>query len=138
MFFRGKTAEEAKNDVIYNQLVQIKTLMQEGKLHVDNIDVFCEQGVFNVSQSREILVAGKKCGLEINFHADELHPLNGAEVRPFFVVFNQLIQDSLKIKKQMKKNAKNIVGILLGPHLKEVSQKAGLIDNYYSCEINTN
>lgn len=77
---KGKTSEEAKNDVINNQLVQIKNLMQQGKLHVDNIDVFCEQGVFNVSQSQEILEAGQKCGLEINFHADELHPLNGAEM----------------------------------------------------------
>lgn len=77
---KGKTSEEAKNDVIDNQLVQIKNLMQQGKLHVDNIDVFCEQGVFNVSQSQEILEAGKKYGLEINFHADELHPLNGAEM----------------------------------------------------------
>lgn len=77
---KGTTAEEAKNDVINNQLVQINNLMQAGKLHVDNIDVFCEQGVFDVCQSREILEAGQKYGLEINFHADELHPLNGAEM----------------------------------------------------------
>ena len=58
--------------------------MKTGDLHVDNIDVFCEKGcekgVFDLEQSRAILKAGKEAGLNINFHGDELHPLNGAEV----------------------------------------------------------
>lgn len=44
------------------------------------IDVFCEKGVFDVEQSRKILEAGRKAGLRLNFHADELTPINGTEV----------------------------------------------------------
>ena len=36
-------------------------------------DVFCESGVFNVDQSRQILVAGKKAGLIPKIHADEIN-----------------------------------------------------------------
>ncbi|VDP94487.1 unnamed protein product, partial [Echinostoma caproni] len=36
--------------------------------------------VFDLDQSMRILEAGKSIGLNINFHADELSPLGGAEV----------------------------------------------------------
>ncbi len=35
-------------------------------------DVFCEEGVFSVEESREILLAAKKAGLKLKLHADEL------------------------------------------------------------------
>lgn len=54
--------------------------MDSGKLHVDNIDVFCEKGVFELSDTEKILKAGKKIGLAINFHAEELNQLNSVEV----------------------------------------------------------
>lgn len=44
------------------------------------MDVFCEKGVFDVDQSRRMLEAGRAAGLRLNFHADELNPLGGAEV----------------------------------------------------------
>ncbi|XP_045602226.2 probable imidazolonepropionase [Procambarus clarkii] len=74
------TAEEATRRVVEDQLPAVKAAMDAGELQVDSIDVFCEQGVFNVDQSRRILEAGQKEGLMINFHADELHPLKGAEM----------------------------------------------------------
>ena len=43
-------------------------------------DVFCEEGVFSVEQSRRILEAGKKNGLIPKIHADEIKPLGGAEL----------------------------------------------------------
>jgi len=43
-------------------------------------DVFCEEGVFNVEQSRRILQAGRDCGLKLKIHADELSSLGGAEL----------------------------------------------------------
>ncbi len=43
-------------------------------------DVFCEEGVFSVEQSRRILRAGREAGLAPKLHADELHPLGGAEL----------------------------------------------------------
>jgi imidazolonepropionase len=41
-------------------------------------DVFCEQGVFSVDQSRQILQAAQKAGLGVKLHADEVHDLGGA------------------------------------------------------------
>jgi len=43
-------------------------------------DVFCEEGVFTVDQSRRVLEAGRALGLEPKLHADELHPSGGAEL----------------------------------------------------------
>ena len=43
-------------------------------------DVFCEEGVFAIEESRDILLAGKKCGLRPKLHADELVPFGGAEL----------------------------------------------------------
>ncbi|MCD6243440.1 imidazolonepropionase [Candidatus Bathyarchaeota archaeon] len=43
-------------------------------------DVFCEKGVFNVEQSKRILLAGKEYGLLPKIHADEMSWLGGAEL----------------------------------------------------------
>ena len=78
--FRGKTAVEAADDIISHHLPRLKELSRNGDLHVDNIDVFCEKGVFDLDTTRRILEGGKKMGLQINFHGDELHPMKAAEV----------------------------------------------------------
>jgi len=49
---RGKTSEEATKDIILNQLPEIVRLNASGDLSVENIDVFCEEGVFNVDEVR--------------------------------------------------------------------------------------
>jgi imidazolonepropionase len=43
-------------------------------------DVFCEKGVFDLSQSRKILLEGKEQGLTPKLHADEMTRLGGAEL----------------------------------------------------------
>jgi imidazolonepropionase len=43
-------------------------------------DVFCEEGVFTVAESRAILEAGKRRGLRPKIHADELAGTGGAEL----------------------------------------------------------
>ena len=43
-------------------------------------DVFCEEGVFTVDQSRRVLRAGASWGLVPRLHADELRPSGGAEL----------------------------------------------------------
>lgn len=43
-------------------------------------DVFCEKGVFNRDQSRQILLHGKTYGLKPKLHADEMTPFRGAEL----------------------------------------------------------
>ena len=44
------------------------------------VDVFCEEGVFSLEESEEILEAGKALGLFPRVHADELTPLGGASL----------------------------------------------------------
>ncbi|XP_019497214.1 PREDICTED: probable imidazolonepropionase isoform X1 [Hipposideros armiger] len=78
---KGKTATEAADDIINSHLPKLKELSRNGQIHVDNIDVFCEKGVFDLDSTRRILQAGKDMGLQINFHGDELHPMKAAEVR---------------------------------------------------------
>ncbi len=41
-------------------------------------DIFCEEGVFSVDQSRRILKAARDMGFELTIHADEVHDLGGA------------------------------------------------------------
>ncbi|MDW7739357.1 MAG: imidazolonepropionase [Bacillota bacterium] len=43
-------------------------------------DVFCEEGVFSVEQSKRVLSAARDMGLELKIHADEIVPLGGAEL----------------------------------------------------------
>ncbi|XP_034018834.1 probable imidazolonepropionase [Thalassophryne amazonica] len=77
---KGQTVAEATQDILHVQLPQLRERMSAGTLRVDNIDVFCERGVFDISSTRSILQAGKDMGLNINFHGDELHPMNSAQL----------------------------------------------------------
>ena len=79
-FVRNSTAEETTQHIVNEQIPAIASLCESGDLHVDNIDVFCEKGVFDTDQSRRILVAGKNAGWQVNFHGDEIHPMNSGEV----------------------------------------------------------
>jgi imidazolonepropionase len=42
------------------------------------VDVFCEEGVFSLPQTRRVLEAGARHGLRAKFHADEFATLGGA------------------------------------------------------------
>jgi imidazolonepropionase len=43
-------------------------------------DVFCEPGVYTVSETRTLLGAARRAGLGLKMHADELEPSGGAEL----------------------------------------------------------
>lgn len=43
-------------------------------------DVFCERGVFDVSQTRRILEAAKTHGLALKLHVDEFEPMGGTSL----------------------------------------------------------
>ncbi|CAL8087188.1 unnamed protein product [Calicophoron daubneyi] len=77
---KNYNAEEFTNLIVSEQIPKLEDSMGNGELHVDNVDVFCEKGVFDISQTSRILDAGKRIGLNINFHADELSALGGAEL----------------------------------------------------------
>ncbi|KEG06420.1 putative imidazolonepropionase [Trypanosoma grayi] len=68
----GMTAEEAVRNVVEQQLPSVMQERAAGRNDVRNIDVFCEEGVFDHEQSRRVLAAGQAAGLALNFHGDEL------------------------------------------------------------------
>ncbi|VDD90779.1 unnamed protein product [Enterobius vermicularis] len=74
--------EETQTNLIIDEMIpEIVKEKQEGRLTaIKNIDVFCEKGNFGVDATRRILAAGKKHGLDINFHAEELNYIGGAEM----------------------------------------------------------
>eukprot|EP01100_Stratorugosa_tubuloviscum_P010836 TRINITY_DN4724_c0_g1_i2.p1 TRINITY_DN4724_c0_g1~~TRINITY_DN4724_c0_g1_i2.p1 ORF type:complete len:328 (+),score=148.28 TRINITY_DN4724_c0_g1_i2:367-1350(+) len=76
---KGKNVTEYTHEVINEHIPILKELISNG-ISVENIDVFCEKGVFEIDDTRKILQAGKNIGLEINFHGDELNPMKAAEL----------------------------------------------------------
>jgi len=64
----------------------IDFMMQEVMPHIaanhlaEFMDVFCEEGVFSVEESRKLMLEGKKLGFRLKIHADEIVPLHGAEL----------------------------------------------------------
>lgn len=63
-------------DIVINEMMPY---VAENKLAKFN-DVFCEEGVFSIEQSRRILEEGKKYNLIPKIHADEIVPMGGAEL----------------------------------------------------------
>ena len=62
-------------------LIIEEAIPQISKNHLANfIDVFCERGVFSIDETREILLAGKKAGLQPKIHADEIERTGGAQL----------------------------------------------------------
>jgi len=71
-----KNKPEEFVDLIINEMLP---MVSENKL-AEFCDVFCEEGVFTIEQSRKILNFAKKLGLLPKLHADEIEPLGGAEL----------------------------------------------------------
>ncbi len=44
------------------------------------VDVFCEQGAFDVAQSRRVLEAGRALGMGVKAHVDEFSSMGGLEL----------------------------------------------------------
>jgi imidazolonepropionase len=51
-----------------------------GRKLAEFCDVFCEQGVFSVAESEQVLHTASEHGLKLKIHADEFSPLGGAEL----------------------------------------------------------
>ncbi len=58
---------------------QVLPQVAEEKL-AEFCDVFCEDSVFDVEQSRRILLAAQKLGLRSKIHADEIEEIGGAQL----------------------------------------------------------
>ena len=61
-------------------LLELKEDMKEIKsLNLaESVDVFCEEGVFSLAETKDLLTHAKSLGFNIKMHADEIHPLGGA------------------------------------------------------------
>lgn len=70
--FEGKT--DAYVDLVVDEMIPA---VVENNL-AEFCDVFCEKGVFDIDQSRRILLAAKEKGLKLKIHADEIVQLGGA------------------------------------------------------------
>jgi imidazolonepropionase len=72
--FKGRTDDYV--DLIINEM--IPKVAKTG--YAEFCDVFCEEGVFSVEQSRYILRAARDNGMKLKIHADEIVQLGGAEL----------------------------------------------------------
>ena len=75
--FRDSAAKRREYiDTVINEMLPA---VERGRL-ARFADVFCETGVYTVGESREILGAARKRGLQLKLHADELTSCGGAEL----------------------------------------------------------
>lgn len=69
-----KGNEEAFVDLVVREM--LPAVKEQGIARF--CDVFCEEGVFSVNQTRRILEAAKTLGFRLKIHADEVHDTGGA------------------------------------------------------------
>jgi imidazolonepropionase len=73
--------EYKDNKQAYVDLVLERMIPYVGKKKLAAFcDVFCEKGYFEIAESEKILIEAKKWGMSPKVHAEELHPLGGAEL----------------------------------------------------------
>ncbi len=68
-----------KNDYIELLIHEILPEVKEKNL-AEFFDVFCEEGVFSLDETRKLVGAAKAAGFKIKIHADEFSPLGGAKL----------------------------------------------------------
>ena len=69
-----KDNHKAYIDILLNDMLPKVAKMKLAKY----CDIFCEEHVFNIDESREILLKAKELGFKIRMHADEIKPIGGA------------------------------------------------------------
>jgi len=72
---------EYKNnrEIFITQIIDSLPEIKEKNL-AEFCDVFCEEGVFSIEETRKILLEAKKLGFKLKIHADEIVTLGGAEL----------------------------------------------------------
>ena len=91
----------------------LNEMLPKAKNYASFCDVFCEKGVFTVSQSRKILEEGKTYGLTPKIHADEIVDTGGAALAADVgaITADHLLMSNDNGLKQMAE--KNIIGVML-------------------------
>lgn len=70
--YKGK-----KDDYIDYIIDSVLPMVASEKL-AEYCDIFCEQGVFSITQARKLLLMAKSLGFKLKIHADEIISLGGA------------------------------------------------------------
>lgn len=68
-----------EDEFIDFQIDNVLPVVAKNKL-AEFADIFCEDNVFNIAQSRKFLKKAKEYGLKLKIHADEIVQLGGAEL----------------------------------------------------------
>lgn len=72
----GADAAQMTNEISTEHIAKVAA----ADLDVENIDIFCEAGVYDASQTEQMLRAGMEHGWNINFHAEEIEYIGGTEM----------------------------------------------------------
>ncbi|RME02532.1 MAG: imidazolonepropionase [Planctomycetota bacterium] len=112
-------AHEIPPEYRNNRNAYIRLLLEEvlPRVRQENLaefcDIFCEEHVFSVQESRRILRRAKELGFGLKIHADEIRPLGGAELAAELgaISADHLGAISLQGIQALAKN--NVVGVLL-------------------------
>jgi imidazolonepropionase len=67
------------SDEFLANMMDLLDIIQKEQL-AEFVDIFCENEVFSVEQSRRYLMAAKAKGFDVKIHADEIDPLGGTEL----------------------------------------------------------
>lgn len=71
-----RSRREAYVELVVNEMIPAVAKAQLAEFS----DVFCEEGVFSIDESRRIQQAAKEAGLKLRFHADEFQTSGAAEL----------------------------------------------------------
>lgn len=77
--YKGRTDDYVAL-VVEKMIPEVVAFAREWGRPLPFIDVFCEEGVFDVAQTRRILEAGKAAGMPLKVHADEFVGLGGTKL----------------------------------------------------------
>jgi imidazolonepropionase len=104
--------ETSKPDYIEKIIKEMIPKVTRAKL-AQFCDVFCENFVFNATDSKKILLTARKFGLTPKLHADEIESSGGAEIagRVKAISAEHLLYPSEKGLEAMRKN--NVTAVLL-------------------------
>ena len=58
----------------------INSMLPRMQSMAEYCDIFCEQDVFDIEQSRQVLTAAKNLGFKLKIHADQLNDTGGAQL----------------------------------------------------------
>lgn len=100
-------------DAYVNQILREMLPIVADRELADFCDVFCEQGFFDVDQSRRILNEGKAYGLIPKLHADELTDIGGADLAAEVGAVSADHLEEASNGGLSKMAERNVVGVLL-------------------------